>query len=225
MIQGMIWDADGTLLDSMEIWEHAADRYLETLGVTPEPDLGDRLFPMSLEQGAGYLIEQYQLSVQVSDVLEGVHCQIERFYREEVTLKPGARELLEILHQKGYPMVLATSGDPKCIRMACERLQIQKYFTELLFCSEMKVGKDQPDIYLEAARRMHCNPNEVLVMEDVLHAIETAKKAGFYTVAVYEKANREQEKVRETAHICLQSLERYEALLEMLARGTDTWRK
>lgn len=90
-IKGIIWDADGTLLDSMEIWDHAPDHYLETLGIEPEPNLGEILFEMSLEQGAKYLIDRYHLPVGVADVLEGIHCQIETFYRREVTLKPGGK--------------------------------------------------------------------------------------------------------------------------------------
>ena len=146
-IKGIIWDADGTLLDSMEIWDHAPDHYLEILGIEPEPNLGEILFEMSLEQGAKYLIDRYHLPVGVADVLEGIHCQIETFYRREVTLKPGAKELLAEFKQKGYPMILATSGDQDCIRQACERLEIRQYFTELLFCSEVGAGKDRPDIY------------------------------------------------------------------------------
>ena len=213
-IKGIIWDADGTLLDSMEIWEHAPDHYLETLGIEPEPNLGEILFEMSLEQGAKYLIDRYHLPVGVADVLEGIHCQIETFYRREVTLKPGAKELLAEFKQKGYPMILATSGDQDCIRQACERLEIRQYFTELLFCSEVGAGKDRPDIYLEAARKMNCRPDEALVVEDALHAIETAKKAGFSTAAVYDKANKEQEKIRETADIYLKSFD--EQLTEMI---------
>lgn len=213
-IKGIIWDADGTLLDSMEIWDHALDHYLETLGIEPEPNLGEILFEMSLEQGAKYLIDRYHLPVGVADVLEGIHCQIETFYRREVTLKPGAKELLAEFKQKGYPMILATSGDKDCIRQACERLEIRQYFTELLFCSEVGAGKDRPDIYLEAARKMNCRPDEALVVEDALHAIETAKKAGFSTVAVYDKANKEQEKIRETADIYLKSFN--EQLAEMI---------
>ena len=213
-IKGIIWDADGTLLDSMEIWGHAPDHYLETLGIEPEPNLGEILFEMSLEQGAKYLIDRYDLPVGVADVLEGIHCQIETFYRREVTLKPGAKELLAEFKQKGYPMILATSGDKDCIRQACERLEIRQYFTELLFCSEVGAGKDRPDIYLEAARKMNCRPDEALVVEDALHAIETAKKAGFSTAAVYDKANKEQEKIRETADIYLKSFD--EQLTEMI---------
>ncbi len=169
---------------------------------------------MSLEQGAKYLIDRYHLPVGVADVLEGIHCQIETFYRREVTLKPGAKELLAEFKQKGYPMILATSGDQDCIRQACERLEIRQYFTELLFCSEVGAGKDRPDIYLEAARKMNCRPDEALVVEDALYAIETAKKAGFSTAAVYDKANKEQEKIRETADIYLKSFD--EQLTEMI---------
>lgn len=193
-IKGIIWDADGTLLDSMEIWEHAPDHYLETLGIEPEPNLGEILFEMSLEQGAKYLIDRYDLPVGVADVLEGIHCQIETFYRREVTLKQGAKELLAEFKQKGYPMILATSGDKDCIRQACERLEIRQYFTELLFCSEVGAGKDRPDIYLEAARKMNCRPDEALVVEDALHAIETAKRQGFLQQLSMTKQTRNRKK-------------------------------
>ena len=100
-IKGIIWDADGTLLDSMEIWEHAPDHYLETLGIEPEPNLGEILFEMSLEQGAKYLIDRYHLPVGVADVLEGIHCQIETFYRSDI--KTGGKRASGRIQTKRIP--------------------------------------------------------------------------------------------------------------------------
>lgn len=102
-IKGIIWDADGTLLDSMEIWDHAPDHYLEILGIEPEPNLGEILFEMSLEQGAKYLIDRYHLPVGVADVLEGIHCQIETFYRREVTLNRGQKSFWQNSNKKDTP--------------------------------------------------------------------------------------------------------------------------
>lgn len=82
-IKGIIWDADGTLLDSMEIWEHAPDHYLEILGIEPEPNLGEILFEMSLEQGAKYLIDRYHLPVGVADVLEESTARLKPFTEEK----------------------------------------------------------------------------------------------------------------------------------------------
>lgn len=98
-------------------------------------------------------------------------------------------------------MILATSGDQDCIRQACERLEIRQYFTELLFCSEVGAGKDRPDIYLEAARKMNCRPDEALVVEDALYAIETAKRQGFLQQLSMTKQTRNRKNQRDSGYL------------------------
>lgn len=189
MIKGVIFDVDGTLLNSMPIWENLGELYLKKLGIEAENGLGSILFAMSMEEAAAYLIERYDLSLGVTDVVEGLARQVEEFYAEKVPLKEGVRQYLQEFRERGIPMVIATSGDRKNAQAALKRLKVLSYFDGIFTCSEIGSGKSQPDIYLTAMLKMDTEPENTWVFEDALHAIQTAKRAGFKTVAVYDRAN------------------------------------
>lgn len=211
MIRGAIFDVDGTLLDSMPIWRNAGARYLESLGVTPQAGLADVLFPMSFEEGAAYLKRQYGLEQTIEEIQAGISSVIGGFYRNEVTLKPGAADFLERLRQKGVPMVLATTGDPPLIAAALKRLGVAGYFSRIFTCAELNTSKRQPDIYLAAAACLGCRPEETAVFEDVLHAVRAAAGAGFVTVAVEdaESANHRAE-IQSRAHWYMEDFTRFD---------------
>ena len=108
MIKGMIFDADGTLLDSMPIWDDLGVRYLKELGVEAEPGLPEILFRMSLEESAAYMKRTYGLSQTEEEIRRGVLAKLEDFYVNEVQAKPGASEYLRALHKRQIPMMIAT---------------------------------------------------------------------------------------------------------------------
>ena len=101
MIKGAIFDVDGTLLDSMEIWEDVGVRYLNSIGIEAEPDLGTVLFTMSIQEGAAYVKEHYHLSQEPEEIVQGVLDIISNYYKKTALLKSGAKELLEKL---GYDL-------------------------------------------------------------------------------------------------------------------------
>lgn len=189
--QACIFDVDGTLLDSMPVWDDIGERYLTSLGIPVREGLKDTLNTMSLEQGAAYLKEEYQIDKSVSQIIEGVLKIVSDFYRFEAPLKPGVRETLEWLSARQIRMVIATSGDSELAEAALKRNGIQKYFEHIYTCTEVGAGKDEPTIYLKAAEFLQTKPEDVLVFEDALHAAETAKKAGFIVDGVYDKSNDE----------------------------------
>lgn len=209
MRKAVIFDIDGTILDSMPVWEHAGEWYLRSIGVEPEKELSGILFPMSLEDGADYIISHYHLEQTRSQVVKGVKKQIRKFYFEEVQRKPGAAELLERLEELKVPAAAATSGDKECAEAALRRLGMRKSFRFILTCSEVGAGKQHPDIYLAAKELLGTEPGETWVVEDALHALQTAKKAGFCTAGVYDPANKEQEEIARTADVYLHSLEEW----------------
>ncbi|MGN0711612.1 MAG: HAD family hydrolase [Anaerovoracaceae bacterium] len=188
MIKGVIFDVDGTLLDSMEIWSDAGARYLQTLNIEAEPNLGNILFSMSLEEGGAYLKKQYALEFSEEEIIHGVLDIIGDFYRNEVRLNENMRDILEEYRAKDIPMVLATTSDKELVTAALERLGILGYFRRIFTASELNTSKREPLIYLAAAEFMKTAPEETAVYEDAEYAINTAKKAGFYTIAVYTEA-------------------------------------
>lgn len=204
MIKGAIFDVDGTLLDSMEIWESLGVRYLQGIGMEPEKDLGKILYPMTIEEGVCYVKKQYGLIQDTAQITQEVLSIVRDFYYNEAALKQGALELLERLAQKGIPMAAATSGDRDHVEAAFRRLGISRYFKTIFTCAEVGKGKMNPLIYQMAAESLGTEPEETYVFEDVLYAIQTANKAGFHTVAVYDRfSEQDREEIKKQAEIYL----------------------
>ena len=97
-------------------------------------------------------------------------------------------------------MTVATSNNKEEVEAAFKRTGVSSYFERIFTCEEVGAGKTKPDIYLEAAKYMGTKPEETVVFEDVLHAVRTAKKAGFLVVGLYDEASKaEQKEIREEA--------------------------
>lgn len=200
MLKGAIFDADGTLLDSMPIWQALGQRYLAIHGIIAEQGLSDILYAMSLEESSCYLKETYGLSDSIERITGEILALIRSFYMDEVTLKEGVIDYLRYLHERKIPMIVATSNDKSLLHNAFARLQIDEYFQDILTCGELNASKSEPTIYLRAAQKIGTTTEETVVFEDVLHGIQGAKKAGFITVAVADDSNRlEREQLSHTA--------------------------
>lgn len=189
MINGAIFDADGTLLDSMYIWDRAGAIYLNSMGIEAETDLGTIMFPMTMLEGALYLKDTYGLVQDINQIQEDINRTVEDFYINDVKFKPGVEEFIDTLHSHGIPMTVATSSDQPIIMTALKRLNVLDCFADILTCSSIGIGKDHPDIYLEACQVMNSRPERTIVFEDALHAAATAKKAGFMVVGVYDSTS------------------------------------
>ncbi len=219
MIKGVIFDVDGTILNSMPMWEKVDEIYLQSLGVEPEPGLSEKLFTMSLTEGAEYLIAKYHLNQTVEDIIAGIEEQVMEFYEERVPLKNGVREYLMEFHERKLPMMVATAGERKMVEAAFKRLGIASLFEGIMTCTEMGVDKRSPDVFLGAALQMDLEPSEVLVFEDAYHAIQTAKKAGFSVVAVYDKSSDNNlKKIWEAADIYLPEFADFEIFWRRVSR-------
>lgn len=217
-IRGAIFDVDGTLLDSMYIWDQAGARYLQSVGAEAEPGLNRILFSMSLADGAVYLKETYGLTQSLEEIHQGILDIVDAFYREEAQAKAGVRELLEAFSAKGVAMTVATSSDKRQIRSALQRLDLAKYFQEIFTCGEVGVSKNEPVIFHRAAAVMGTKPENTCVVEDGLYAVRTANKAGYVTIGVYDaSSDHDWQDLKQEADLALETLEDTEYIIRKLA--------
>ena len=205
MIKGIIFDVDGTLLDSMHIWGELGKRYLSSVGIEAKPGLAKILFPMSLDESSEYLKNEYNLPDSVEQITEDTIKILSDFYRYEALPKPGALEFVKKMQSRNIPMAIATSGDRRILNTALERLGIANCFTAILTCSDLKTNKRVATIYLRAAELLGTAPEETAVFEDVIHAIKAAKSAGLITYALEDNSSiQDREEIKETADYYLQ---------------------
>lgn len=209
MIRGIIFDADGTLLDSMHIWAQLGARYLDSIGKTAEAGLDRILYPMSLEESCAYLKAGYNLTDPQDKIIGDIIKIIEEFYLYEVKTKAGADDFLKEMKNRRVPMIVATSSDKRAVELAFNRLGILECFEGIITCSELKTSKREPEIYLRCAEVIGTSPKDTAVFEDVLCGIQAAKRAGFKTYAVEDNSSKaDWNEIKKTADYCISDFAR-----------------
>ena len=201
MITGVIFDVDGTLLDSMSIWDTIGEDYLRSIGYTPRENLSETFQTMSLRQAARYYQDEYGVTQPVDEIMDGVNGLLGRFYREQAALKPGAAEFVRALSGHGVRLCIATATERPLVEAALERGGILRYFEDVLTCTAVGAGKDEPLIYRQALERVGGDRANAVVFEDALHAAQTAKADGFLVAGVYDGHEKRQEELRALADL------------------------
>lgn len=182
-----IFDMDGTLIDSMGYWNTLVDEYLAQRGFPPlSPELREESIALTMDGTAQMCVRAYHMTETPDQIVTEINALMEQHYRTDVPLKPGAAAFLERLRAAGFRMCIASSTNPALIDICLRRLGVRNYFEFLLSCEEVGVGKTQPDVYLEAARRLGGAPENTVIFEDILVAAQTAKKAGFTLGVIYD---------------------------------------
>lgn len=208
-LQSAIFDMDGTLLDSMHIWNDVGPKTLRSMGIEPAPDLGERLMLMTFRDGAALCKEEYHLSESVEEIMELTKARVRTFYENEVLPKPGVQKFLSLLKMEGVWMYVATNTDRDLVEAALKHAGLDGYFRGILTCGEVGVGKkDSPEVYERCLRRLRSTKKDTVIFEDALHAIQTAKAAGFRVCGVYDpSAEADQEEIKALSDYYIRSFE------------------
>lgn len=187
-ICGAIFDMDGTLTDSMHVWNTIGSDFIKSLGKVPKDDLDRRFTSMSVYEAVGFMQVEYDIPGNRDEITDAIDKTVEKRYLEDVPLKEGVYDFLKDLYNKGIPMCLATASDEYLADAALTRLGIRKFFKGILTSRKVGVGKEKPDIFLASAELLGSAPENTAVFEDSVVALRTAKAAGFITAALYDKS-------------------------------------
>ena len=212
-LQSAIFDMDGTLLDSMPTWRELGPSFLKERGIPVTPEQLHTLRTMTDHEVIPYLQETCGLEMTTEQIMDEIIRRMEDFYTHRVQPKPGLEKFLSILKMEGVWMYVATATHRRLAEKALKTAGIDHYFRGIVTSAEPGTHKrDSADIYEMAMRRLQSNKRDTVVFEDALHAIRTAKAAGFRVAGVYE-ATAEQDQP-EIQRLCDYYIRSYEELVQ-----------
>lgn len=186
MIKCAIFDADGTLINSLHLWRQADEEYMASIGRRLDPEVYKKFEKLTYRQSVSYLKRHYGLEQTEDEISDGVMAIVAKKYDTEVTQRDGIDELLERLLENGIKMAVATANDKKLVCRGLRSTGLRRYFSFVISCDETGAGKDDAEIYVRAAELLGCKPEETLVVEDDKNYIKAARDAGFIAIHVSE---------------------------------------
>lgn len=187
IFRAAIFDLDGTLLDSMDVWEKIDGEFLERRGLGVPEDYVATICALGFEDAARYTIDRFGLEENVGDIVGEWNEMAAQKYRNEVKLVPHALEYLSGLRKAGIKLAVATALPEVLYRPCLENNGIYSAFDAVCSTDTLAKGKESPDFFLAVADRLALPPHECIVFEDVLPAVRSAYQAGMTVYGVYDK--------------------------------------
>ncbi len=212
-IQGFIFDFDGTLLDSLGMWNNLDNVYLDERNISIPEDLAKSIEGMSFTETAQYFKDRFKLKESVQDIVGHWHEHIKEVY-PFLPFKDGALPFVERIFREGYKLALATSNSRSLVVKALDQQEFLKFFPVIVTSDDVGRGKPSPDVFLEAAARIKLHAKNCLVIEDTLMGVLGAKRAGMVTVAIYDYHNRHNwQEITDLADFTIRSYSELDRLL------------
>ena len=202
-IKAAIFDMDGTLIDSLMIWDvlwaSFGETYLNDKDFRPSVEDDKRVRTLTLKDAMLLIHDNYNIGKSGDELLDYANRIMIDFYSNKVALKAGVIEFLEYCKSNGVKMCIATATATELLNFAIKRCDIEKYFLKVFSCGDIGKGKDYPDIFLLAQEFLGEKTSDTWVIEDSLVAIETATKIGLPTIGIYDVFNYGQDRIKEIA--------------------------
>lgn len=192
-IEAVIFDLDGTIVDSMGVWRRVDQEYLGRRGIPLPKNLNKELESMEFLETVRYFQKRFSLPDTQEEIIgEWMDLALDQ-YLHKVSMKPGLREFLEYLKEQKIPAGIASSNHEDLVRAALKGHDLESFFSVIVTCSEVERAKPEPDVYLEAARRLKTPAEKCMVFEDIPVGIRAGRSAGMRTCAVWDDYSWDQD--------------------------------
>lgn len=189
--KAVIFDMDGSLVDSMWIWPEVDRIYMKKYHITPPPDFHKDIEGMSYTETAQYFVDHFEnLGQTVEEVMQEWRDMTIGLYSTRVHPKPGAMEFLSAMKERGVLLGIATSNNREIAEAALNARGLAEFFDSVRTSCEVSAGKPAPDVYLKVAEDLRVSPEQCLVFEDVPNGILAGKNAGMEVCAVDDDFSR-----------------------------------
>ena len=185
-VKAVIFDMDGTLIDSMYVWNEIDEEFLRRHKLEEPPEMKREIEGMRFIETAIYFKERFQLEAPIEEIMAEWHTSAIEKYCTEVQCKPGVVSFLRYLKEAGYKLGVATSSSSELVTPCFEQLGLNPFFDVVVTGADVTHGKPDPEIYLMAAELLQVFPNRCLIFEDVVQGIQSGISAGMKTCAVYD---------------------------------------
>lgn len=189
-IKAVIFDLDGTLVDSMGVWRRVDVEFLGRRGIPLPDDLPRELESMEFMEVARYFKGRFSLPDTPEEIAAEWTDMAMDQYLHKVPMKPGLKEFLDHLKENQIPAAIASSNHMDLVQAALKGHELEHYFSAVVTCGDVERAKPEPDVYLEAARRLDTAPGDCMVFEDIPVGIRAGKSAGMRTCAIRDDYSR-----------------------------------
>lgn len=202
-IKGAIFDLDGTLIDSLFFWERLwkllGTKYLGDESFLPPLEMQKAVRTVTFVDASKMLFDEFGFGSGPNEIFDIMHDYCIEIYQNEATFKPGAKELLDHLKARGVKMCIASASMPDLLRAIFDRFGLDDYFPKIISCADIGKGKSHPDVFIAAEQYMGTQRENTWVFEDSLVSLQTATKAGFPTVGVFDENNFDADGVKDVS--------------------------
>ena len=201
----MIFDLDGVLLDSEQLWNQAKEELVRETGGRWRDEAARAMMGMSSPEWSQYIRDELGVDRDVEEIDRAVVARMEELYREHLPLLPGAVEVVRALHRR-WPLALASSSNREIIDFVLDAAGLAAEFEATVSSEEVDRGKPAPDVYLEAARRLGVRADRCVAVEDSSNGMRSAAAAGMAVIAVPNEHYPPEEDALALAAACVHGL-------------------
>lgn len=190
-IEAVIFDLDGTLIDSMWVWEKVDEEYFARFNIEQPKEFNSEIEGRSFRETAEYFKSRFKIPRSIEEIEDDWNRMAWDKYEHEVPLKKGVMKFLQFLKKNKIKMGIATSNSRELVELVTKANGISDFFDYICTATEVQKGKPEPDIYLKVAKGLNKNPKKCLVFEDVVNGIIAGKRANMKVCAVYDESSKE----------------------------------